>query len=799
MVTRHRVFVSVVCALLGLAVIPFAAVCQQPSKPDRSAGRGSNPAFILKKPASGYLERLRAARASKEDYFWREIESAPGDPTFDAVKDLLAPIRYVNAPWRYAGVILSAKGSTQKFRVIENGFQIDANLTRRSPLNNKAWAVGDTHLWVMVGPNDELFGLDENRQGTPAYEDGHLPVFRVEYTADGVVYEETVLVHQMIADYRSPFIDEPGMAAYIRITAKTGPGSVAFELQAPPAGYGFPIAPGGFRGDRWTDEHNNVFAWFSPGGTFDFEKNIVRFRLKKGESVYVVMPHERQMAGTQVRANRQHFEQARASVIANWKKELASGAQVKVPEKLVEDAYRSLLIGNWQVTVGDELPYGMFSYYQGNGYAEALQTIAPFIEYGYFAEARRFIQPILEYPLSDTGVGLHVAANRLELASYYYALSGDAEFIRKNKNRLVEVADYLLARRDAKTGLLMDGYGFDLADRRVVNINTNTNGWRALRNLGLTLQAVGDPAPGKKYLDTAATFGALVRKAVLDNIDQSTNPPFVPFALGAEKPHRSLIGTTAASYYNIVMPYFFESEIFPPNSDPYTYALEYMWTHQGVMAGINRFAKESEIDYQDGIHPLYTWGRQFAQISRHETKRALYTFYSALANGYTRGTFLTGENQTTVPSENEWFRGTYLPPEPPANALLLRSLRHMLLHEHDHQQDGVYDELWLLSSAPAAWIEPGKTLSLDKMPSRFGAVSLTLTAATDGHRIDGQISLDAGSTGKDILLFVRGQNVTKATLSNGVALRVSRMDKDAVIHLPSGAGRHSFRIDVARK
>lgn len=787
----------------GLALcLANAVLGQEKADQPRPKPVGDDPTFELRKPSPEYIETLDAARASASDYFFQRALDAPGGLSYEVIKDFLAPIRYVNAPWRYAGVILSPKGSSEKFRVIENGFQIDAGLTRRTPLTEKSvWAKGDTHLWVTVGARDELFGQDERRQFTPGYEEGHLPVFRVEYESGGTVYEERVLVHRLIAEYRSPEADEPGIAAYIQLTAKSGPGVVGFQLECPPVGYAAPIVAAGFRGNAWTDEHNNPYAWFSLGGIFDPQKGLLRYNLRRGESAYVILPHQGQMAGTRVVADRENFERARRAVRTTWAAELEKGGQVSIPEKVVMDAYQSLFIGDWQVSIGDELPYGMFSWYQGNGYAEILQTIVPFIEYGYFQDARRFIQPILEYPLSDTGVGLHVVANRLELAAYYYALSKDAGFIRKNKTLLVKAADYFLAHRDPVSGLVLDGYAFDMRSEKVENINTNTNGWRAVRDIGLVLEAIGEVQLGQKYIAISAEFGKKTRAAILANIDQSTTPPFVPFAIGAEKAYRSLVQSRASSYYNIVMPYFFESEIFRPDAQPYTDALNYMWEHQGVLAGLNRFNGHSTTYAQDGIHPLYTWGRQFAQISRREHDRAVYTFYSSLAHGYTRGTFLTGECEGTVPSDKEWYRATYLPPEPPANALLLRSLRHMLLHENDRNQDGIYDELSLLGTVPSQWLAPGKAISLANMPTRFGPVSLKLQRSADGTSFRGSVTLAAGILGKSVLLYVPvdGSRPVTARLAEGSKLSVSAQTKDVAVALPATPGTQRFIIAIGRR
>jgi hypothetical protein len=791
---------AVLTMLLVVLILPEVQGQETGEAAARSNAVPRQPTFVLIRPTPAYNARLRTARASYDDYFWDELQRKHEDPTYENVKDFLAPLKYVNAPWRYFGVILSPKGSTEKMRVTEIGSRVDAGLTRRMPWAKSQWVLGNTHLWIYVGPQNELFGLDEHRQEQPHYLDGYLPILQTGYRAGGTNYEETVLASHLIAEHRSPYIDEPGIAAYIRVTAQSGPGEVAFQVQAPPVTYGgFLGWPGGFRDDEWTDGQNNVYAWFSPGAHFNAHSQLVQYQLAPGQSAYVIFPHSMQLAGTVAQAGPATFTKALAKDSAVWQKELAQGGQIEVPEKRVMDAYRSLLIGDWQVSIGDELPYSMFSSYEGNAYVEILQNLTPFIEYGYFSAARRFIQPILEYPLSDTGIGFRVCANQLELAAYYYALSGDAAFIRKNKHRLLEVANYFLAHRRENTGFVIEGYENDFPNERVVNLATNSNGWRAIRDLGLTLNAISEGKLGSQYLAEARVYGDEVRKAVLDDIDHSTHPPFVPYALGTEKPYKSLVESEAASYYNVNMPYFFESEIFNPNAAPYTDVLEYMWHHQGVMAGLQRFDQHTTTFAQDGIHPIYTWGRQLAQIDRHEARRVVYTFYCALAHAYTRGTYLTGECQGTVPSKTEWYRRSYLPPEPPANALLLRSLRHMLIHENDRNQDGIHDDMWLLSAIPKGWLADGESISLKEMPSRFGPVSLKIQSALNRGKLTGEVALSPGIRHKQVLLFLRlpdGHRVLSASLKNGFPLKIGELDGDAFVTLPSKPGNTRFIVAV---
>ena len=366
----------------------------------------------------------------------------------------------------------------------------------------------------------------------------------------------------------------------------------------------------------------------------------------------------------------------------------------------------------------------------------------------------------------------------------------------------MEVADYFLKHRDPASGLVLDGYAYDMPDEHVLNLNTNSNGWRAVRDLALSLQEIGETGLAARYRTEAEAMGGAVRNAVLGNIDRSVSPPFVPFALGDEKPYGSIVESRQSSYYSLVMPYFFESEIFAPGSAPYTDTLEYMWNRQGVMAGLNRADQHSTLPYQDGIHPLYTWGREFNQISRHDTGRAIYTFYCALAHGYTRGTFLTGECQGTAPSETEWYRGTYLPPEPPANALLLRTLRHMLIHENDLNQDGEYDELWLLSSAPRVWLEDGKTIRLRGMPTRFGPVDLAMHSRLNEGRVEGEIRFARTERGKNAILYVRvppGYEVSGASIGGGPNVKPEAREGDAAFRLPIAQGTRKFSIAVRHK
>ena len=83
------------------------------------------------------------------------------------------------------------------------------------------------------------------------------------------------------------------------------------------------------------------------------------------------------------------------------------------------------------------------------------------------------------------------------------------------------------------------------------------------------------------------------------------------------------------------------------------------------------------------------------------------------------------------------------------------------------------------------------------MPSRFGRVSLKIESALNDGSLTGEATLPVGIEGKQALLFLRvpqGHRVRQASLENGLALKLSEQDGDAVVTLPSQPGTFHFSV-----
>src|SRR5205085_481200 len=128
-----------------------------------------------------------------------------------------------------------------------------------------------------------------------------------------------------------------------------------------------------------------------------------------------------------------------------------------------------------------------------------------------------------------------------------------------------------------------------------------------------------------------------------------------------------------------------------------------------------------------------------------EVDRALVSFYGKLAQGLTRDTFIGAEGTGLRPLVPDG-RPMYLPPNATGNALFLWTLRYLLVQDWDLDDDGKPETLRLLFATPKRWLEDGKMIKVERAPSAFGEISLSV-----------QSKLSAGEIVADVLLPTRNQ------------------------------------------
>ena len=91
----------------------------------------------------------------------------PNGASYEFFKDLLPPLRWVNAEFRHYPIVLSAPRAPQKTRLVSNGSAVNAR-ANKPPM----WKEPGVPIKFFVGDSAEAFGENVARLETPAYLDG---------------------------------------------------------------------------------------------------------------------------------------------------------------------------------------------------------------------------------------------------------------------------------------------------------------------------------------------------------------------------------------------------------------------------------------------------------------------------------------------------------------------------------------------------------------------------------------------------------------------------------------------------
>ncbi|HZQ48346.1 MAG TPA: hypothetical protein VFC07_15120, partial [Verrucomicrobiae bacterium] len=201
------------------------------------------------------LPGLDEALAARQDLWGLAAMRQVDGPSYEFFKELLPPLRYVNADFRYYPIILSAPDSSQKMRLVSNG----SGINPRAVL--KTWNEKGVPVSFFVGDNQNVFGSDLRRLKGPFYEQGYLPIVQLAYEADGASYEEEVFAGT------SPDLARYGVAL-VRFN-KPGPqqGKISAHIQSP-----MPLKA---IGNTLANTNGGVLVWFDDQWQWDESKQML--------------------------------------------------------------------------------------------------------------------------------------------------------------------------------------------------------------------------------------------------------------------------------------------------------------------------------------------------------------------------------------------------------------------------------------------------------------------------------------------------------------------------------------------
>jgi hypothetical protein len=709
----------------------------------------------------GRLASPEEVIASKTD-LWGEVALAqPGGPSYEFFENLLPPLRYVDTDFVRYPIVLSAPGSTIKGRLVSDGSVINA-LARQPNWRNEM----GIPVHVLVGRERHPFGSDLGRLTGPMLAGGYLPIVRLVYRENGLTYGEEVfasgdekLPGAIMARFDFPAANQ----GRIELRIEAGPEYLTEKQRCV------------------RDASGRVIVAFDENWEFNTARSCLLNTVKHGPSgvVLVVTPQveiistpgtvdpmkaQEEPVGQFALAaapaplaisdippiGLEFYDQQREQAVSRWGRIVARGADIQVPEALVNNAWRALIVQQYEILHGDQLNYSAGNQYARQYSNECGDSMRSLLLYGHTETAARVIPPLFVY--RRPGIELHDGAFKLELLADYYLATRDAKLIRDTRELWQREVDLILRSRDRATGLLpRERYCSDVATP-IISLNNNANCWRGLRDMAVVLDEIGEKEQAAKLAAICMEYRKVILAAMDKAIVRTVDPPFVPVALsGEEPPPDPITSTRLGSYWNLVIPCVLWSGIFPIDSEPADAIMHYIQRKGGLCMGLTRVqsARGPWVNTQN-IDDLYVLRYALALLKRDEPNRALVGFYAKLAQGFTRDTFYDGESSSIEPLD-AFGRQFGLPPNSTANASFLLQLRNLLVQDWDMDDDGKPETLRLLYATPRRWLEAGKQIVVSNAPTAFGPVSMRIGASKDG--ITAELSLPPRKPQRTIIRF----------------------------------------------
>ena len=153
-------------------------------------------------------------------------------------------------------------------------------------------------------------------------------------------------------------------------------------------------------------------------------------------------------------------------------------------------------------------------------------------------------------------------------------------------------------------------------------------------------------------------------------------------------------------------------------------------------------------DHEDNLL-IHQWGainepvynlQGTVYLLRDEPKAAIRTFYSTMACAFSHSVF--------EPVEHRWGWGQYFGP-PSTDGSWFELYRNMLVREQDD------NTLLLLQATPRRWLEDGKQIRVERAPTYYGTLSLSVASRTSAGEIHATVEMPSRKRPQALLVRFR--------------------------------------------
>ncbi len=434
-----------------------------------------------------------------------------------------------------------------------------------------------------------------------------------------------------------------------------------------------------------------------------------------------------------------------------WENKLLSASRVRLPEKRIEDMVYAGLLHLDLISYGLE-PEGTLAPTIGV-YSPIGSESSPIIQFmnsmGWHETARRSVQYFLDkqhengFMQNFGGYMLETGAALFTMGEYF-RYTRDTEFVTKNKLKIIKACEYLISEQDSNKRGDLKGKGYGMMVGKVADKNDHYHSFmlNGYNYLGLSRSAemlAGiDPQMSERIRVNAedlknnireSFFAAMKRSPVMPLGDGTWVPSVPPWPDTKWFPQLFLEPQKMYSHGHFTVRY--------ATTGPLYLVYQEVISPDEPAAG-SLLAFHAEHLYQRNAvfsQPYYS-RHDWLQLRRGMVKPFLKTYYNTFPAISDRETYTFWEHihQVSVHKTHEeaWF---------------LMQTRWMLYLEEG-------ETLKLLPGVPRAWLENGKTISLENVASYFGPLSFRVQSAVEKGFIEATIDCNTDRKPKDVVVRV---------------------------------------------
>jgi hypothetical protein len=481
-------------------------------------------------------------------------------------------------------------------------------------------------------------------------------------------------------------------------------------------------------GSKWQTNRIVLRTWLDPNATRDF--------VVKLPSPIVPATDRETFLGL-------NYATAHADTLKFWSDYLVRGAQFSVPEEAVNNLFRANL---WHALRlprrHDEpaappqidLPYSNFAYDQKGAPWPVNQSV--YVDYmlydlrGYHALSAEELETIFANNQESNGHvsgfanwGVYTPGMMYSVAQHYL-LSGDRASLDKLLPQTLKALDWCrseinhTAQHGGPTrGLLLEPLNDLSHDTRAWAFN-QAYLYAGLHSLGQVLTELRHPRAQECLAAVHALHEAIQREfaraAVESPLVQLRDHTWMPYVPSDALTPRRLIEIWYPTDVDCGSLHLARLGALDPNGPLTTYLLN---DHED-----NLFLKQ----WGMANEPVYNQ-HATAYLLRDDVKPAIRAFYSMMACAFS--------HTALEPVEHRWSWGQYFGP-PSTDGAWFDLYRHLLIHECDD------NTLLLCQATPRKWLENGKQIRIERAPTWYGLLNLTVYSHVAAREISAVMNLE---------------------------------------------------------